>query len=139
MSRKWDNDMYLDRRSNSLTRGRAASTTVPGQPSQQAMVYALQTQGWSKLFVMLYYAGALASYSALGDIMPANPFDNYLDLVEAARILRIHPQSLRRLIKQKKVPAILFAGKYLIERDKLEMFQANYDPRPGRKPIRRLL
>jgi len=58
---------------------------------------------------------------------------------EAARILRIHPQSLRRLIKQKKVPAILFAGKYLIERDKLEMFQANYDPRPGRKPIRRLL
>ena len=43
--------------------------------------------------------------------MPANPFDNYLDLVEAARILRIHPQSLRRLIKQKKVPAVLFAGK----------------------------
>ncbi len=71
--------------------------------------------------------------------MSANPFDNYLDLVESARILRIHPQSLRRLIKQKKVPAILFAGKYLIERDKLEMFKANYDPRPGRKPIRRLL
>ena len=71
--------------------------------------------------------------------MAANPFDNYLDLVEAARILRIHPQSLRRLIKQRKVPAVLFAGKYLIERDKLEMFKANYDPRPGRKPIRRLL
>jgi len=71
--------------------------------------------------------------------MPDSPFDNYLDLVEAARILRIHPQSLRRLIKQKKVPALLFAGKYLIERDKLEMFQSNYDPRPGRKPIRRLL
>jgi excisionase family DNA binding protein len=71
--------------------------------------------------------------------MPASPFDNFLDLVEAARILRIHPQSLRRLIKQKKIPAVLFAGKYLIERDKLEMFKANYDPRPGRKPIRRLL
>ena len=71
--------------------------------------------------------------------MAGNPFDNYLDLVEAARILRIHPQSLRRLIKQKKVPAVLFAGKYLIERDKLEMFKANYDPRPGRKPVRRLL
>jgi excisionase family DNA binding protein len=68
-----------------------------------------------------------------------NPFDNYLDLVEAAQILRIHPQSLRRLIKQKKIPAVLFAGKYLIERDKLEMFKANYDPRPGRKPVRRLL
>ena len=71
--------------------------------------------------------------------MADSPFDNYLDLVEAARILRIHPQSLRRLIKQKKIPAVLFAGKYLIERDKLEMFKANYDPRPGRKPIRRLL
>ncbi len=71
--------------------------------------------------------------------MAVNPFDNYLDLVDAARILRIHPQSLRRLIKQRKVPAVLFAGKYLIERDKLEMFKANYDPRPGRKPIRRLL
>ena len=71
--------------------------------------------------------------------MAVNPFDNYLDLVEAARILRIHPQSLRRLIKQRKVPAVLFAGKYLIERDKLEMFKANYDPRPGRKPLRRLL
>lgn len=67
------------------------------------------------------------------------PFDNYLDLVEAARELAIHPQSLRRLIKQKKIPATLFAGKYLIERDKLEMFKSNYDPRPGRKPIRRLL
>jgi excisionase family DNA binding protein len=69
----------------------------------------------------------------------SDPFDNYLDLVEAARLLSIHPQSLRRLIKQKKVPATLFAGKYLIERDKLEMFKSNYDPRPGRKPIRRLL
>jgi excisionase family DNA binding protein len=67
----------------------------------------------------------------------ATPFENYLDLVEAARVLAIHPQSLRRLIKQGKVPAVLFAGKYLIERDK--MFKSNYDPRPGRKPIRRLL
>ena len=71
--------------------------------------------------------------------MPDSPFDDYLDLVEAARELGIHPQSLRRLIKQQRVPATLFAGKYLIERHKLEMFKANYDPRPGRKPIRRLL
>jgi len=70
--------------------------------------------------------------------MVAEPFDNYMDLVDSARILNIHPQSLRRLIKQRKVPAVLFAGKYLIERDKLEMFKSNYDPRPGRKPIRTL-
>ena len=71
--------------------------------------------------------------------MVTTPFNDFLDLVEAARLLNIHPQSLRRLIKQKKVPAVLFAGKYLIQRDKLEMFKSNYDPRPGRKPIRRLL
>lgn len=71
--------------------------------------------------------------------MAVEPFDNYLDLVDAARILNIHPQSLRRLIKQKKVPAVLFAGKYLIERTSLEQFKASYDPRPGRKAIRRLL
>ncbi len=71
--------------------------------------------------------------------MTVEPFDNYVDLVEAARQLNIHPQSLRRLIKQKKVPAVLFGGKYLIERDKLEMFKANYDRRPGRKAIHRLI
>ena len=71
--------------------------------------------------------------------VPQSPFDEYLDLVEAARELGIHPQSLRRLIKQGRVPATLFAGKYLIERDKLDMFKSSYDPRPGRKPIRRLL
>ena len=71
--------------------------------------------------------------------MVSEHFDNYIDLVEAARELNIHPQSLRRLIKQRKVPALIFAGKYLIARDKLEMFKTNYDTRPGRKPIRRLL
>jgi excisionase family DNA binding protein len=72
-----------------------------------------------------------------------DPFERFmqdhLDLVQAAQVLGIHPQSLRRLIKSGKMPARMFAGKYLIERDKLEMFKANYDPRPGRKPIRRLL
>lgn len=87
--------------------------------------------------VIVVYANE--HFSRQGCKVPDSPFDNYLDLVEAARELGIHPQSLRRLIKQKRVPAMLFAGKYLIERDKLEMFKANYDPRPGRKPIRRLL
>lgn len=66
-------------------------------------------------------------------------FEDYVDLVEAARRLGIHPQSLRRLVKQQKVPAQLFAGKYLIRRDRFEMFQATYDPRPGRKRDRRLI
>lgn len=65
--------------------------------------------------------------------------NDHVDLVEAAQALGIHPQSLRRLIKADKIPARLFAGKYLIEREKLEIFKVHYDPRPGRKPLRRLL
>jgi hypothetical protein len=33
----------------------------------------------------------------------------------------------------------MYAGKYLIERAALNQFKTTYDPRPGRKPIRRLL
>lgn len=65
--------------------------------------------------------------------------ENYMSLLEAATALNIHPSSLRRLIKQKKLPAQLFAGKYLIERHVLEQFKTSYDPRPGRKTMRRLL
>lgn len=65
--------------------------------------------------------------------------EDYLDLVQAAQVLGIHPQSLRRLIKAGNVPARMFAGKYLIEKSALNQFKTTYDPRPGRKPIRRLL
>src|SRR5439155_21178173 len=82
---------------------------------------------------------AFKQISVESAVMVAQPFDDYLDLVDAARVLNIHPQSLRRLIKQKKVPAVLFAGKYLIERDKLQMFKSNYVLRLGRKAFRRLL
>lgn len=68
-----------------------------------------------------------------------DPFDGWMDLVEASRELQIHPQSLRRLIKKGRVPASMFGGKYMVERDKLEMFKTNYDPRPGRKPSARLM
>ena len=68
-----------------------------------------------------------------------DPFEGWLDIVEAARELNIHPQSMRRLIKQGRVPARLYGGKYLIEQDQLLMFKSNYDPRPGRKRSPRLL
>lgn len=65
-----------------------------------------------------------------------HPFGAYLFLHEAAKELGIHPQSLRRLIKQGSVPAIMFGGRYLIRRDVLVAFKATYDPRPGRKSRR---
>jgi hypothetical protein len=65
--------------------------------------------------------------------------DDYLDLIDAAREIGIHPQSLRRLVKQAKIPARLWQGKYLFHRPALQQFVSLYDPRPGRKVTRRLI
>ncbi len=73
------------------------------------------------------------------DATEPNPFEDWYDLVEAASELKMHPQSVRRLIKQGDLPARLQWGKYLIDRETLEMFKANYDPRPGRKRSAKLL
>ncbi len=68
-----------------------------------------------------------------------DPFAKWLDLVEAARELNMHPQSVRRLIKQGQLPAHFRWGKYLIDRNTLDVFKTNYDPRPGRKRSAKLL
>jgi len=57
----------------------------------------------------------------------------YADVVEAGKRLSIHPESVRRLIRQGKLPGIKFGNKWLIERDVLEQFAHHYDPRPGNK------
>lgn len=59
--------------------------------------------------------------------------DNYADLLEAGSRLRIHPDSVRRLIRQGKIPAFKFANKWLIRKDELEQFALGYNSRPGRK------
>ena len=59
--------------------------------------------------------------------------DNYADLLEAGSRLSIHPDSVRRLIRQGKIPAFKFANKWLIRKDELEQFALSYDSRPGRK------
>lgn len=64
----------------------------------------------------------------------------YIDLVEAAHMLKIHPQSLARLVRAGKgPPARLFAGKYIMQRTDVEQFGIGYYSRPGRRPMRRLL
>lgn len=59
--------------------------------------------------------------------------ERYTDVLEASHRLGIHPESVRRIIRQGKLPAIRFSNKWLIERDVLEQFAAHYDPRPGHK------
>jgi hypothetical protein len=75
--------------------------------------------------------------------------DRYADINEAASELRIHPMSLRRLAREGKVPGVRrlpayghepqHAGVFLFDRAALAAFKAAYDPRPGRKPVRRLI
>jgi excisionase family DNA binding protein len=61
------------------------------------------------------------------------PFDKFIDVLEASRRLNVHPESVRRLIRQGRLPAYKFANKWLIERDVLEQFAQTYDGRPGAK------
>jgi excisionase family DNA binding protein len=58
---------------------------------------------------------------------------DYVRVREAAERLNIHPESVRRLIRQGKLPATKFANAWLIDRAVLEQFASHYDPRPGNK------
>ena len=62
-----------------------------------------------------------------------DPFEEYIDAVGAGSRLSIHPESVKRLIRQGKIPARKVANKWFIRRDILEQFATRYDPRPGRK------
>ncbi len=59
--------------------------------------------------------------------------DDYMTVSDAAERLGIHPESVRRLIRQGRLPAQKFASSWLIARDVLEQFANGYDRRPGNK------
>ncbi len=62
-----------------------------------------------------------------------NLLENYAGVAEVGERLRIHPESVRRLIRQGKIPAIKFGNKWLVEKSMLEQYASGYDPRPGNK------
>lgn len=57
--------------------------------------------------------------------------DDYMGVMEAASLLGVHPDALRRMIRQKRLPAILVHRTYAIERTVVEMFAANYSRNTG--------
>ncbi len=64
-------------------------------------------------------------------------FDQFLDATEAAHRLKVHPETIKRLIRMGQLPARKFGNKWLIDRDVLDQFAATYLPGPGAK--RRLI
>jgi excisionase family DNA binding protein len=63
----------------------------------------------------------------------SDSFEDYVTVDDVAARLNIHPESVRRLIRNKKLPARKFANTWLVKRAILEQFASHYDPRPGKK------
>ncbi len=64
-------------------------------------------------------------------------FENYVDVIEASKILDVHPETVKRLIREGKLTATKFGNKWIMERDRLQMFANTCDRSRGR--ARRLL
>ena len=58
--------------------------------------------------------------------------ENYVDADEAAQLLKVHPETVKRLIRRKHLPATKVGNKWIIERERLLEFGATYDRRRGR-------
>jgi hypothetical protein len=66
-------------------------------------------------------------------VLEDDPFAQFEDVCFAARRLRIHPESVKRLIRAGHLPARKFANKWFVRRDILEQFAGRYLPRPGNR------
>ena len=63
--------------------------------------------------------------------------ENYIDVIEASRILGVHPETVKCLIREGKLPATKFGNKWIMERERLQVFANTYERSRGR--VRRLL
>jgi excisionase family DNA binding protein len=61
--------------------------------------------------------------------------DAYLNVVEAAAVLGVHWETVKRLCREGRIPAEKVHNTWLIHKEKLERFAANYDPK-AKKPRR---
>lgn len=60
--------------------------------------------------------------------------DNYLNVLEAAAILGVHWETVKRLCREGRIPAEKVHNTWLIHKDKLQRFAASYDdPRRGKR------
>lgn len=59
--------------------------------------------------------------------------DDYLTVIEAARRLRIHPDTVKRLCRQGDIPAAKLRNTWLIDKEVLEVFSGTYRAKRGGK------
>jgi excisionase family DNA binding protein len=59
------------------------------------------------------------------------PLENYFTVIEVAKRLGIHTDTVKRLCCQGDIPAVKIRNTWLIDRDKLEIFAGTYTPRRG--------
>ena len=58
-------------------------------------------------------------------------WDSYLNVIEASRRLKIHPETVKRLCRQGDLPATKIHNTWLIQRDILDNFAGTYIPKRG--------
>ena len=58
-------------------------------------------------------------------------WDSYLNVIEAGRRLKVHPETVKRLCRQGDLPANKIHNTWLINRDILDNFAGTYNPKCG--------
>jgi len=58
-------------------------------------------------------------------------FDNYFNVIEASRRLKVHPETVKRLCRQGDLPATKIHNTWLINKDILDNFAGTYIPKRG--------
>lgn len=61
---------------------------------------------------------------------------DYCDVDEAAKLLKVHPESVRRLLREGKLKSIKLGNRWMLYRAYVEQYAREYDPRPGNGPAR---
>lgn len=59
------------------------------------------------------------------------PFDNYYNVIEASRRLKVHPETVKRLCRQGDLPADKLHNTWLISKEVLDNFAGTYSPKRG--------
>ena len=57
--------------------------------------------------------------------------ENYFNVIEAGRRLKVHPETVKRLCRQGDLPATKIHNTWLISKDILDNFAGTYIPKRG--------